>query len=74
MKQGWEKQAARRYEAWCALLDFSAELAFAGMKAQGLSEGQAGRIWKRRWLKSAQEHRRADERIARRLNAKDKPS
>ena len=65
--------AQRQFLAWMDLVDFSTQLALAGMRTQGLSESRAWKIWCQRWARAAREHQQANLRIVRRLRERDKP-
>jgi hypothetical protein len=66
------EQAAQRYEAFRDLLDFSEELALAGMKSQGFSDDQGWKAWCRRWAKASLEHQKTNRKVVRLLAARDK--
>ena len=66
------KQAAQRYQAFRELLDFSEELALAGMRSQGLSDTQGWKAWCRRWAKASLEHQKTNRKVVKLLAARDK--
>lgn len=65
-------RATHHYEAWKALVDFSARLALAGLKAQGFSRRQAQAVWRQRWARAAQDHQQANRRLVRQLAIRDR--
>ena len=68
------RPAGQRYAAWRELVDFSVQLALAGLAAQGVSRRAAWAVWRRRWTRAARDHQRANRHLARQLAARDRVS
>lgn len=64
----------QRYQAWRELLDLSAQLALAGLRAQGLSPRRAQAVWRQRWIRASREHQQANRRLVRELARRDRVS
>lgn len=80
VRRGWRGRvrravnASQRYAAWRGLLDFSVELALAGLRAQGFSKRRAWEIVCQRWARASQEHHEANLRLMRQSARRDRVS
>ncbi|MBI4313401.1 MAG: hypothetical protein HY594_01150 [Candidatus Omnitrophica bacterium] len=63
--------ANQKYQAWLELIDFSVELARAGLRSQGLTKAQVEKRLRERWLRGSRDHERGLIRMLRRLGARE---
>ena len=62
----------QRYQAWLELVDVSAALALAGLRAQGFTDAQARKRLRERWLRNSRDHLQALEKMLRHLAARER--